>query len=191
MSPTGKTRRRLLQTSVALTTALSGCIGSVDRIPGVGGSEMDAIVDDEGDSVTLERVDTDTASEEQVVDTSRELTLLYFFATWCEPCAPQNEELAEVEADIDASVTAMRAISPESDATLVGEYWTDSPSDFPALLDPDATVMEYYSVNSYPSIVLVDSTGSVLWEPGDERQNLSIGTVPADVVLDMIGRHRQ
>ncbi|SDQ32161.1 TlpA family protein disulfide reductase [Natronobacterium texcoconense] len=179
------TRRHALHAGVVSSLALAGCTDSIDRIPVVGGGEIDDVVDEQDGPVTLERVDGDSIEEHPVVDTDRELTLLYFFATWCEPCAPQNEELADVEAAIGDDV-AMHAISPESDTDLVADYWADSPSSFPALVDPDAAVMEYFSVRGYPSLVLVDSSGRVLWEPGDERENLAIGTVPADVILEQL-----
>ena len=181
------TRRQALSAGVAASLALAGCTALSDRAPIVGGAELEAVVDDEG-SVTLERVDTDEIDEHPVVDTDRDLTLLYFFATWCEPCGPQNEELADVEAERGDDV-AMRAISPEDDSELVGEYWTDGPSTFPALIDPDALVMEYYSINSFPSLVLADSTGEVLWEPGDEIERRGIGPVSADAVLEKLEQY--
>ena len=182
------TRRRALSAGVAASLTLAGCTALPDRVPIVGGTELEAVVDEEG-SVTLERVDTDDVGAYPVVDTDRDLTLLYFFATWCEPCGPQNEELADVEAEREDGV-AMRAISPEDDPELVGEYWIDGPSTFPALVDPDALVMEYYSISSFPSLVLVDSDGAVLWEPGDEIENRAIGPVSADVVLEKLEQYR-
>ncbi|ELY63045.1 TlpA family protein disulfide reductase [Natronobacterium gregoryi] len=105
-----------------------------------------------------------------------------------ELCNPQNDELAVVENAVgDVSI---HAISPESDVDLVADYWADSPAEFSALVDPDATVMEYDSVRSYPSLVLVDSSDTVRWQPGDEREILAIGPVPDDVILEWLDQHR-
>lgn len=180
-------KRQLLSAGAVSALALSGCTDVQSRLPIVGTAAIDDIVDENGQPVTLERVDTDDTDEYPVIDTEKDLTLLYFFATWCEPCGPQNEELAAVESEFDD--VAMCAISPENDADLVGEYWTDSPSSFPALIDPDALVMEYYSVSSYPSLVLVDPNGEVLWEPGDEVETRAIGPVSADIVREKFEHH--
>lgn len=171
--------RRTLLGGAAATLALSGCI---DSLAGEGPEE---IVDEDG-PVELDRVDADPVASYPAVDTSRERTLLYFFATWCEPCKPQNESLAVLQDQVDDDRIAIHGVSPESDPQLVGDYWAESPSSFPALIDPDALVTAYYGVSRYPTLLLVDSEGQPLWQNGDDENNRAIGTVSTDVILEKI-----
>lgn len=141
-------RRDALGSGLAVVASvMAGCLGSES--------------DDTGR--TLETLDAPGSSGNAVPLIDAEPTLLYFFATWCAPCDPQNEALAAVDDRVDDDL-AMRAISPESDVELVREYWTESPASFPVGVDEELRIHDVYDVTGYPSLVLVDRDGAVRWE---------------------------
>lgn len=171
------TRRDALRVGAGVATGgFAGCLG--DRRGQSAGGEGAAGVG----GPLIETLGTPGSPAREiplVADTP--LTLLYFFATWCAPCKPQNESLAEVATQTDDTV-AMRAISPETDVELVREYWTDSPSTFPAAIDAELAIHDEYDVTGYPTLVLLDSGGSVRWR--------RTGLADAETILAVIEDER-
>lgn len=146
------TRRDTLRVGFGIAIGgIAGCLGDEEGPTGA-------------DVRTVETLGTPGSPSSEiplVADTP--LTLLYFFATWCTPCKPQNEALAAVADQVHDTV-AMRAISPEPDEELVREYWVDSPSRFPAVIDTELQIHDEYDVAGYPSLVLLARDGTVRWE---------------------------
>lgn len=172
------TRRDALR--VGFGVAMGGIAGCLGYQGGqVVGDDESATGADGPMIEALETPGSPTGEVPLVADTP--LTLLYFFATWCAPCKPQNEALAEVAAQTEGTV-AMRAISPEPDEELVREYWTDSPSAFPVAIDAALTVHDEYDVTGYPSLVLVARGGSVRWN--------RTGLADAETILAVIEDER-
>ncbi|MCW8173078.1 TlpA family protein disulfide reductase [Natrialba swarupiae] len=136
---------------------LSGCLGAINSLIG---NQVPSSVPADLDHESLGVVDT--GGEIDIV-TDADLTLVYFFATWCGPCGPQQEELHDVRDEYDTETLAMRAISPEDDEQDVFEYWEAEEAEYPACIDPDSDVHAEFGISAYPSLVLVDSDGEVRW----------------------------
>ncbi|SDR00340.1 TlpA family protein disulfide reductase [Natronobacterium texcoconense] len=163
------TRRGLV--ALAATTSLSGCLG---LFSGIAGNNIPSSVPPD-----LRHESLGVVGEESMdLVTDADLTLVYFFATWCGPCEPQLESLHEVREEYDSETLAMRAISPEDEEGLVTDYWDDEGADWPAGIDPDSDVHDEFGVSVYPSIVIVDSDGDVRWHTS--------GNTGADDITDAI-----
>ncbi|RQG98554.1 TlpA family protein disulfide reductase [Natrarchaeobius oligotrophus] len=153
------TRRGVL--ALAAATSLSGCLGIATNALGSMGNNVPSSV-----PADLAHPGLGVADGSETIDfvADADLTLVYFFATWCGPCEPQLEYLHEVREEYDRETLAMRAVSPEDDEELVADYWDDNEVDWPAAIDPDADVHAEFGVSVYPSLVLVDPDGNVRWD---------------------------
>ncbi|RQG97929.1 TlpA family protein disulfide reductase [Natrarchaeobius chitinivorans] len=174
LPPSSRTFTRRGTLALAVSIPFSGCLGAISSVMGnqVPPSvptdlrqESLGVVDDEG---TIDIV------------TDADLTLVYFFATWCGPCGPQREELREVREEYDPETLAMRAVSPEDDEQEVVDYWEDHEVEYPACTDPDSDIHSEFGVSAYPSLVLVDGDGD-----GDVRWHTS-GTADADEIIEQV-----
>ncbi|THE62816.1 TlpA family protein disulfide reductase [Salinadaptatus halalkaliphilus] len=170
MSRASLTRRGLL--AVGATIPFSGCLG---MLTGMAGNNVPSSV-----PADLTHESLGVATDEDSIDivTDGELTLVYFFATWCGPCEPQLETLHEIREEYDPETLSMRAISPEDDEELVADYWADNDVDWPGAIDPESDLHSEFGVSVYPSLVLVDPDGDVRWSTS--------GTADFDEITDQI-----
>ncbi|ARS91340.1 TlpA family protein disulfide reductase [Natrarchaeobaculum aegyptiacum] len=166
------TRRGLV--GLAAVVPFSGCMTVFSSISNVTGNNVPASVAPDRRIEALGVV----ADDEIDVIADAELTLVYFFATWCGPCEPQLESLHDVRDAYDEETLAMRSVSPEDDRELVTDYWAENEADWPAAIDPGADLHEEYGVSVYPSIVLVDPEGNVRWHTS--------GTADAETIVEAI-----
>lgn len=164
------TRRTLL--GFGATIPLSGCLGLV----------ADTMENDVPSSVPsdLRHESLGVVADGESVDivTDADFTLVYFFATWCGPCEPQLENLREVRGEYASERLAMRAISPEEERSEVVDYWEKKGADWPAVIDPESDLHTEFGVSVYPSLILVDADGAVLWHTS--------GTTDTEVIVDEI-----
>lgn len=106
----------------------------------------------------------------------RQVILLNFFATWCEPCVAEFPHLRKLVAANRASGLIVLGIAmdgPESVAS-VGPFARRNQLNFPVLLDEDSQVAATYNPKkSAPLSVLIDRRGRIVsiregYNPGDE-----------------------
>ncbi|MFP8952905.1 TlpA family protein disulfide reductase [Natrialbaceae archaeon A-arb3/5] len=178
MTRTNFTRRGVL--AFAAVTPLSGCLGLASRAIGSAGNSVPDTVPADLSHASLGVADS---NETMDVVADADLTLVYFFATWCGPCEPQLENLHEVREEYDTETLAMRALSPEDDEELVADYWADNDVDWPAAIDPDSDLHAEFGVSVYPSLVLVDPDGEVRWHTSGVAEVEEI-TDEIDAALD-------
>lgn len=144
--------------ALAGTTALSGCLGTL--FSSVTGNEIPSSV-----PADLRHESLGVVADDDTIDivTDADGTLVYFFATWCGPCEPQLENLHDVRDEYEPGTLAMRAVSPEDDEDEVADYWAEKGADWPAAIDPESDVHAEFGVSVYPTLVLLDPEGTVLW----------------------------
>ncbi|MWV40927.1 TlpA disulfide reductase family protein [Natrialba sp. INN-245] len=164
------TRRAVI--ALAASVPLSGCLGAINSLMG---NQVPSSVPADLSHESLGVVDS---GDEIDIVTDADLTLVYFFATWCGPCGPQQEELHDVRDEYDTETLAMRAISPEDDEQDVFEYWEAEEAEYPACIDPDSDVHAEFGISAYPSLVLVDSDGEVRWHTS--------GTTDAEDIIERV-----
>jgi thiol-disulfide isomerase/thioredoxin len=87
--------------------------------------------------------------------------LLFFWATWCEPC---KRSLPELIAWSEASSAPVLAVSDENPSTVRSflDRWSEP---FPELVLSDELRLSYvsYGVNGTPTFVLIDEAGQIEW----------------------------
>ena len=119
-----------------------------------------------------------------------EVVLLNVWATWCEPCRKEMPELQVLYARhrergfqvVGVSVDAAR-LAAEVRAVVLRFGLR-----YPNIHDPDNSVSRAFKVNGYPTSVLIDRAGGMVWrkdgliEPGDpelaEQLELALGQTP-------------
>jgi thiol-disulfide isomerase/thioredoxin len=147
-------RSALRATGVALAGGLAGCLGDVrSQLAGGGGS-------DEG--LTLESLAVGgSPGSELVVNPAGEVTLVDFFATWCQPCKPQMEGLGTVRERYPD--LAMRSITNETDRDAVRDFWREYDGTWPVLIDPQAEAQQAYQPPGVPTLYVYDADGEEVW----------------------------
>lgn len=94
------------------------------------------------------------------------VTIVHFFATWCEPCREELPSLRRLADRADASSVRILAVSVAEPELRVRRFVQAAPLNFPVLLDRDGAVTRAWRVLSLPSTVILDR---------DLRPRLSIG----------------
>ena len=102
----------------------------------------------------------------------RDVVLLAFWATWCEPCKAELPHLDRIHRARKGDGFTVLAISMDDPATLmqVAPYVHEAGFDFPVLLDPSGVAMTLYNTHrSAPYTVLISREGKIASEsPGFE-----------------------
>lgn len=82
--------------------------------------------------------------------------LVYFFATWCNPCQKQKVWLSELH--LDKKINSILAVSSESASKL------QNFDAFPLYLDMGGVVRRHFEIPGYPSLILFDIRGGKVFE---------------------------
>jgi len=84
------------------------------------------------------------------------VTIVHFFATWCEPC---REELSALDRLNERSGAAIKilAISVAEPGMRVRRFLETMPLKFPVLLDPDRATAKSWSVSTLPTTIVLDA----------------------------------
>lgn len=93
------------------------------------------------------------------------LTLIDFWATWCRPCLkaiPELNRLYEIYSERGVSIIGINCDGPRS-ASKVLPLTRSLQIKYPVLTDMDADVMKRLNLSAYPSLVMTDGEGRVIW----------------------------
>jgi len=87
---------------------------------------------------------------------SGEITIVHFFATWCEPCREELPALSRLaqRAGAAARVIAISVAEPEM---RVRRFLATTQTDFPVLLDPDRATARAWGVSVLPTSFVLDA----------------------------------
>jgi thiol-disulfide isomerase/thioredoxin len=96
----------------------------------------------------------------------KKIIVLNFFATWCGPCREEMPELNQYYKDHKDENFLLLAVDAEEKPEVVDGYVRELKLDFPAGVD-EGPIRRQYSVNAFPTTVLVGIDGKVqLYETG-------------------------
>jgi peroxiredoxin len=92
------------------------------------------------------------------------LTLVNVWATWCESCREEMQDLESIYRDFNAKGLRVIAISvDEGDGTRVRRFVDGEHLTMPIAHDPSATVSRRLSTVGVPESYLIDTTGRLAW----------------------------
>lgn len=101
--------------------------------------------------------------------------LVNFWALWCKPCLKELPELQKLQEQFGAlgfSVLSINGDSP-ADVAKVAPFVRARKLMFPVLTDLDGNLRRRFQANAFPTSILLDRSGRVVWtsqgyRPGDD-----------------------
>lgn len=121
-------------------------------------------------------------------DLRGKIVLLDFWASWCVPCRRELPLMEKLHQEFNGSGLVVLGINAGEDAETVSKFLQVTRVTYPILLAADDATVHSYSVNAFPTVVLIDREGQVAMYrvgAGGEtalRENLAklgLATVPA------------
>lgn len=103
------------------------------------------------------------------------LTLIDFWATWCKPCNKAIPELNKLYSQFKGKGVNLIGINCDGPRSVakVAPLSKSLQIEYPILLDMNAELMNDLNLSAYPTLLMVNSSGKVVWihegyVPGDE-----------------------
>jgi thiol-disulfide isomerase/thioredoxin len=92
------------------------------------------------------------------------LVIVDLMATWCGPCETQVEFLKEIYSDYGSAIWIISlTVDLSETAQMMADYKEDHETEWQHGLDTDGVFGSYFSVNSIPTLVIIDSDGYFRW----------------------------
>jgi len=90
------------------------------------------------------------------------VTLLVFWATWCEYCADLRPQQLELHKQYAAQPFAMVDVSGDDDVESVKEHLANHPAPWTHWFNgPEAGVLDEWNVQAFPTVYLIDAAGVI------------------------------
>lgn len=102
-----------------------------------------------------------TENPPDITNLSGRVYVLEFWATWCTPCKENIPHLIEFNKKYKESGVVLIALSQDKSVDLVSRFVQDRKISYPVAID-NGTV-DRYGINAYPTIVVVNHKGKVIW----------------------------
>lgn len=93
------------------------------------------------------------------------LTLIDFWATWCKPCnkaIPELNKIYGLYKDKGVEIIGINCDGPRS-ISKVAPLANSLQIKYPVLIDIDAEIMNDLNLMAYPTLLIVDGNGKILW----------------------------
>lgn len=98
----------------------------------------------------------------RLADTGNRVTVLNFWATWCEPCRDEIPALITLQEDLRDRGLRIVGISIEDDSRAAVASFVDTfPFNYPLLVEGRSVAVEYGAHVAVPTTVVVDRQGRI------------------------------
>jgi thiol-disulfide isomerase/thioredoxin len=91
----------------------------------------------------------------------KDLIVVNFFATWCEPCRGEMPELSRLAEQNRGKPLFMLGVDAEEKHDLVVAFVRDMKLGFPVGIDDSGDVLKRFGVDSYPTTLLIGADGRI------------------------------
>ncbi len=103
--------------------------------------------------------------------TVRTPAVLYFFTTWCGYCQQALPQIKSAAERMRSRGFRVYGIDVNEDAAQVSAYVQRNQINFPVLLDQSGAVARQYGVPGYPTFVVVDQNGNIVYQAHEIPRN--------------------
>jgi peroxiredoxin len=156
---------------------------------GCGGNLGTVAVGDRAPAFTLATLRDDRMS---LRDLNRNgITLVNFWASWCDPCKAEVPILNELHRKLKSSGVTIVGVSVEEPKDAVDAFVRKHHIEYPILLDSDGSVSRRYGLIGMPMNVIVDRKGIVArlkFGAVDDEMTAALGALGSDSVALAPGR---
>jgi thiol-disulfide isomerase/thioredoxin len=93
------------------------------------------------------------------------LTIIDFWASWCKPCnkaIPELNKIYQTYKDKGVNVLGINCDGPRS-ISKVAPLVNSLQIKYTVLLDINSEVMNYLNLSAFPTLILVDPKGKIVW----------------------------
>ena len=106
---------------------------------------------------------------------SGNVVLINFWASWCGPCREEMPYLNALHKKYKSLGFTVLGVNVEEQSSNAKGFLSNTPVDFPILLDNKNKVSKMYNVIAMPTTVVVDRDGNMRYlhkgyKPGDEKK---------------------
>jgi thiol-disulfide isomerase/thioredoxin len=93
------------------------------------------------------------------------LTAIDFWATWCKPCMKAIPELNVLYKEFKEKGVSFISINCDGPRSIakVGPVSKSLQIEYPVLLDIDSTVKTQLNLSAFPTLILVNQKGKIVW----------------------------
>jgi len=96
-------------------------------------------------------------------DLHGKFVLLDFWATWCMPCRHDLQVMEKIHQEFHKRGLIVLGIDGDEDADTVNEFLPTAKLSYPILLTAASGVITSYSVKAFPTVVLIDADGKIVF----------------------------
>ena len=103
------------------------------------------------------------------------VTVLFFWATWCQFCKARMPALPQIEAAFSKGQVQTLLLNMDTDQELAKKYLREHPQITSSLFDRDLRIKKMASVRAIPYSLILDEKGVVRYiQEGDRANEISI-----------------
>ena len=109
------------------------------------------------------KLKSNIGKEFSLPDLKGKFVLLDFWATWCAPCRRDLPAVEKLHQEFHRKGLVVLGVNGGEDSETVNEFLLSSKLSYPILLTPDGGVMQSYRVSAFPTVVLIDADGKIVF----------------------------
>ena len=109
------------------------------------------------------KLKTLAGKEISLQDLRGKFVLLNFWATWCGPCRRDLPAVEKLHQEFHRKGLVALGINSGEDSQTVSGFLATSKMSYPVVLAADSGVTQSYNVNAFPTVVLIDAEGKIVF----------------------------